>query len=129
MSRMASSSSTISTLAVIVGFRQLYPHGGPDALLGADRDLPSHPLHELLTDRQPEANAAGGVSPRRIEAFEEVGEVLFGDASGLVLDGHRCPGEAQPHHLAGAGMLDSVGYGDQERLLEQRGIGDDRRCL
>src|SRR3712207_7206564 len=45
---------SISTLAVIVDFRQLYPHGGSDALLGADRDLPSHPLHELLTDWQPE---------------------------------------------------------------------------
>src|SRR4051812_42378128 len=108
---MASSSSTMSTLGIGFGLRQLYSHGGPDALLGAYRDLAAHPLHELLADRQPEAKAARGVFPRRIEAFEEVGEVLFGDTSGLVLDGHRCPGEAQPHGLAEAGMLDGVGYG------------------
>src|SRR3712207_4871582 len=126
MSRIASSSSTMSTLGIGDGLRQLYPHGGPDALLRAYQDLPAHPLHEVLTDRQAETKPAGGAFAQ-VVALEEVGEVLLGDASGLILDGHRCPREAQLHTLAGAGMLNSVGYGDQECLLEQRGIGDDPR--
>src|SRR3712207_2519652 len=124
MSRMASSSSTMSTLGIGFGLRQLYPHGGPDALLGADRDLAVHLLHEILADRQAETGATGGTFPR-VEAFEEVGEVLLGYASRFVLDGHRCSGEAQPHRLAGIRMLYGVCDGDQERLLQQRGIGDD----
>src|SRR5687767_12424394 len=98
MSRMASSSSTMSTLGIGAGLRQLHPHGGPDARLRAYQDLPAHPLHELLADRQAETEATGGAFPR-VVALEEVGEVLFGDTSGLVLDGHRCPGEAQPPRL------------------------------
>src|SRR3712207_216290 len=113
---MASSSSTMSSLGIGFGLRQLYPHGGPDPLLGAERDLAAHPLHEILADRQAEARTAGGASPR-VEALEEVGEVLFGDASCPVLDGYRGPGDAQPHRLVRIRMLDGVGYGGQECLL------------
>src|SRR5215211_7552231 len=116
MSRIASSSSTMSTLGIGFGLRQLYPHGGPDALLGADRDLAVHLLHEILADRQTETSAPGGTLPR-VEAFEEVGEVLLGYASRFVLDGHRCSGDPQPYCLAGIRMLYGVCDGDQERLL------------
>src|SRR5215211_2685739 len=116
MSRMASSSSTMSTLGIGFGLRQFYPHGGTDALLGADRDLAVHLLHEILTDRQAETSATGGTFPR-VEALEEVGEVLLGYAFRFVLDGHRRPGDAKPYRLAGIRMLDGVCDGDQERLL------------
>src|SRR5215211_1527949 len=125
MSRMASSSSTMSTLGIGVGLRYRYSHEGPYAALGAYRDLAAHPLHELLADRQPEAKAARGIFAWRIEAFEEVGEILLRYASGLVLDGHRRPGDKHSHLLARIRVLDRIGYGDQERLLEQRGVGDD----
>src|ERR687889_12073 len=128
MSRMASSSSTMSTLGIGFGLRQLYPHGGTDALLGADRDLAVHLLHEIFANRQAETSATEGTFPR-VEAFEEVGEVLLGYASRFVLDGHRCSGDAQPYRLAGIRMLYGIGYGNQERLLEQHGIGDDPRRL
>src|SRR5918997_3999087 len=126
MSRMAASSSTMSTLGIGAGLWQLYPHAAPDARLRAHRNLPAHPLHEVLANRQAEAEAAGGALPR-VVPLEEVGEVLLGDAPGPVFDGHRRTREAQPHRLAGTGMLDGVGHGDQERLLEQRRIGDDLR--
>src|ERR671910_1942771 len=116
MSRMASSSSTMSTLGIGFGLRQLYPDGGADALLGVDRDLAVHLLHKVLANRQAETSATGGTFPR-VEAFEEVGEVLLGYASRFVLDGHRGPGEAQPYCLAGIRMLYGVCDGDQERLL------------
>src|SRR5918997_2761267 len=125
---MASSSSTMSSLGIGFGLRQPYPHGGPDALLRANRDLAAHPLHEVLADRQAEARTGGGAFPR-VEALEDVGEVLLGYTSCPVLDGHGGPGEAQSHRLAGVRMLDGVGYGDQDRLLEQRGIGDYPRGL
>src|ERR671911_65967 len=108
MSRMASSSSTMSTLGIGFGLWQPYPHGGPDTLLGADRDLATHPLHEILADWQAETKAAGGASPR-VEALEEVGEVLFGDTSCPVLNGHRCSGDPHSHHPVGIRMLDGVG--------------------
>src|SRR5918994_911090 len=100
MSRMASSSSTMSSLGIGFGLRQPYPHGGPDALLGADRDLAAPSLHEVLADRQAEARTGGRASPR-VEALEDVGEVLLGYAPCPVLDGHSGPGEAQSHRLAG----------------------------
>src|SRR5215207_1436428 len=104
MSRMASSSSTMSTLGIGFGLRQFYPHGGTDALLGADRDLAVHLLHEILANRQAETSATGGTSPR-VEAFEEVGEVLLGYASRFVLDGHGCSGAAPPYFRAGFRLL------------------------
>src|SRR5215208_2327839 len=128
MSRMASSSSTMSTLGIGFGLRQFYPDGGPDALRGADQDLASHLLHKILANRQAETSATGGTFPC-VEAFEEVGEILLGYASRFVLDGHRCSGDAQPYRLAGIRMLDGIGYGNQERLLEQHGIGDDPHRL
>src|SRR5215210_1796586 len=121
---MASSSSTMSTLGIGFGLRQLYSHGGPDALLGADRDLAVHLLHEIPANRQAETSATGGTFPQ-VEAFEDMGEVLLSYASCFVLDGHRCPGDAQPYRLAVNRMLYGVCDGDQERLLEQRGIGGD----
>src|SRR5215204_1729354 len=124
MSRMASSSSTMRTLGIGFGLRQPYPHGGPDALLGADRYRAAHPRHEILAYRQAQTKAAGGASAR-VEALEEVGEVLFGDASCPVLNGHRCSGDPHSHHPVGVRMLDGVGYGDQKCLLEQRRIGED----
>src|SRR5687767_9330744 len=126
MSRMALSSSTIKTLGIGFGPRQLYPHGGPDALLGADQDLAVHLLHEVLANRQAKTGATGGTFPR-VETLERVGEVLLGYASRFVLDGHRCPGDAQPYRLAGVRMLYGVHDGYQKRLLQQRGIGDDPR--
>src|ERR671917_2334790 len=116
MSRMALSSSTMSTLGIGLGLRQLYPHGSPHTLFGADRDLAVHLLHEVLANWQAETGAIGGTLPR-VEAFEEVGEVLLGYASRFVLDGHRCSGDAQPYRLAGIRMLYGVHDGDQERLL------------
>src|ERR687889_1000126 len=124
MSRMASSSSTMSTLGIGFGLRQLYPHGGSDALLGVDRHLAVHLLHEILADRQAETGATGGTFPG-VEAFEEVGEVPLGYASCFVLDAQRCSGYTQPHRLAGVRMLYSVCDGYQERLLQQRGVGED----
>ena len=103
-------------LGIGFGLRQLYPHGGTDALLGADRDLAVHLLHEILANRQAETSATEGTFPR-VEAFEEVGEVLLGYAARLVFDGHRCSGDAQPYRLAGIRMLYGVCDGDQERLL------------
>src|SRR3712207_3638286 len=100
MSRMASSSSTMSTLGIEFGLRQLYPHGGPDALRGADRDLTIHLLYEILANRQAETSATGGTFPR-VETLEEVGEVLLGYASRFVLDDYRCSGDVQPYRLAG----------------------------
>src|ERR671916_2860019 len=117
MSRMALSSSTMSTLGIGFGLRQLYPHGGPHALLGADRDLAVHLLHEILANRQAETSTTGGTLPR-IETLEEMGEVLLGYASRFVLDGNRCSGDAQPYRIAGIRVLYGVCDGDQERLLE-----------
>src|SRR5215212_11425495 len=128
MSRIAASSSTMSTLGIRFRLRQLYPDGCPDALLRADRDLPAHPLYEILANRQAETSATGGTFPC-VEAFEEVGEILLGYTSRFVLNGHRGPGDAQPYRLARIRMLYGVCDGDQERLLEQRGIGDDPRRL
>src|SRR5215208_265761 len=128
MSRIAASSSTMSTLGIRFRLRQLYPDGCPDALLRADRDLPAHPLYEILANGQAETSATGGTFPC-VEAFEEVGEVLLGYASRFVLDGHRCSGDAQPYRLAGIRMLYGVCDRDQERLLEQRGISNDPRRL
>src|SRR3712207_6554678 len=124
MSRMASSSSTMSTLGIRFRLWQLYPHRGPDAHLGANRHLAAHSLHEILADRQTKTKAARGTSTR-VEALEEVGEVLPGDASGPILDGHGCSGDAHSHRLVDIRMLDGVGYGDEECLREQRGIGED----
>src|SRR3712207_594500 len=125
---MESSSSTTSSLGIRFGLRQFYPHGCPHALLGANRDLAAHSLHEILADRQAEARTAREAFPR-VEALEDVGEILLRYASCSVLDGHRGPRETQSHHLAAFRMLDGIGYGDQERLLEQRGIGDNPCCL
>src|SRR3712207_4902783 len=116
MSRMASSSSTMSTLGIGAGLRQLYPHGSPDALLGADRDLAVHLLHEIPANRQAETSATGGTFPY-VEAFEEVGEILLVYASPFVINGHRCSGDEKSYRLAGVRMPDGVGYGDQECLL------------
>src|SRR5215207_6334310 len=111
MSRMASSSSTMNTLGIGFDLRQLYPHGSPDALLGADPDLAVHLLHEILANRQAETSATRGTLPR-VEAFEEVREVLLGYAFRFVLDSHRCSGDAQPYRLAGIRMLYGVCDGD-----------------
>src|SRR3712207_9090261 len=92
---MASSSSTTSSLGIGFGLRQPYAHGGPYPLLGADRNFAAHSLHEVLADRQAEARTAGGAFPR-VEALEDVGEVLLGYASRSVLDDHRGPGEPHP---------------------------------
>src|SRR5215217_3389574 len=116
MSRMALSSSTMSTLGIGFGLRQLYPHEGPHTLLGADRDLAVHLLHEILANRQAETGATRGTFPS-VETLEEVGEVLLGNASRFVLDGHRCSGDAQAHRLAGIRVLYGVCDGDQQRLL------------
>src|SRR5918993_1255860 len=121
---MALSSSTMSTLGIGFGLRQLYPYGGPDALLGADRDLAVHLLHEIPANRQAETSPIGGNFPR-VEAFEEVGEILLSYAYRFVLDGNRCSGDAQRYRVSGIRMLYGVCDGDQERLLEQRGVGDD----
>src|SRR3712207_8602794 len=104
---MASSSSTMSTLGTGFDLRQLYPHGSPDALLGADRDLAVHLLHEILANRQAETGATRGPFPC-VETLEEVGEVFLGYAPRFILDGHRCPRDAQPHRLAGIRMLYGV---------------------
>src|SRR3712207_949520 len=71
----AGSSSTISTLGISTHLRQFDLDPRTYAFFGLQRDLPIHPLHELLADGQPEAEAASLVRlpPPPVEAFEDQG--------------------------------------------------------